>query len=180
MAEDNLNMVGEQPQKEKKRMKRGWKIALVSLCSLLGLVIVVAVVALWLVLTPARLTSIVNKLSDKFILCESNFDDVDLTLFKTFPYVGLEVQGVSLVNPMEGAVSDTLARIGSVGVGINLREYLKNKNIEVTKLVVDDVAANLYTNKEGKSNYDVFPSSDEDTTASEPFEMPELVSLKSI
>lgn len=180
MAEDNLNMAGEQPQKEKKRMKKGWKIALVSLCSVLGLVIVVAVVALWLVLTPARLTSIVNKLSDKFILCESNFDDVDLTLFKTFPYVGLEVQGVSLVNPMEGAVSDTLARIGSVGVGINLREYLKNKNIEVTKLVVDDVAANLYTNKEGKSNYDIFPSSDEDTTASEPFEMPELVSLKSI
>lgn len=180
MAEDNLNMAGEQPQKEKKRMKKGWKIALVSLCSVLGLVIVVAVVALWLVLTPARLTSIVNKLSDKFILCESKFDDVDLTLFKTFPYVGLEVQGVSLVNPMEGAGSDTLARIGSVGVGINLREYLKNKNIEVTKLVVDDVVANLYTNKEGKSNYDIFPSSDEDTTASEPFEMPELVSLKSI
>lgn len=180
MAEDNLNMAGEQPQKEKKGMKKGWKIALVSLCSVLGLVIVVAVVALWLVLTPARLTSIVNKLSDKFILCESKFDDVDLTLFKTFPYVGLEVQGVSLVNPMEGAGSDTLARIGSVGVGINLREYLKNKNIEVTKLVVDDVAANLYTNKEGKSNYDIFPSSDEDTTASEPSEMPELVSLKSI
>lgn len=162
-------------------MAKGWKIALISLGSLLGLVVIVAVIALWLILTPARLTSIVNKLSDKFILCESNFDDVDLTLFKTFPYVGLNVEGVTLVNPMEGAVSDTVARIGSLGVGINLREYLKNKNIVVTKLVLDGVSANLYTDTAGHSNYDIFPSSDtQDTTSSEPFQMPELVSLKSI
>ena len=180
MAEEKIGGVDVDVEPQKRKMRRGWKIALVSLGSLMGLVVVVVGIALWLVLTPSRLTSIVNKLSDKFILCESNFDDVDLTLIKTFPYVGLEVEGVSLVNPMEGAESDTLARIGSVGVGINLREYLKNKNIEVTKLVIDGVAANLYTNKEGKSNYDIFASSEEDTTASEPFEMPELVSLKSI
>ncbi len=163
----------------KRKMKKGWKITIISLCSLLGLIVLTAVVALWLVLTPARLTSIVNKLSDKFILCESSFNDVDLTLFKTFPYVGLDVKGVTLKNEMKGAQSDTLASIESVCVGINLREYLKHKNIEVTKLVIDDVSANIYTNKEGRSNYDIFPSSD-DTTASEPFEFPELVSLQSI
>lgn len=172
--------VKKENESGKRKMKRGWKIAIVSLCSLLGLAVVVVAVALWLLLTPARLTSIVNKLSDKFILCESHFEDVDLTLFKTFPYVGLEVEGVTLINPMESAVSDTLARIGSVGVGINLREYLKNKNIEVRKLVIDGVSANIYTNKDGKSNYDIFPSSETDTTPSEPFEMPELVSLQSI
>ena len=160
-------------------MKKGWKITLISLGSLLGLVVVTAAVALWLVLTPARLTSIVNKLSDRFILCESKFEDVDLTLFKTFPYVGLNVEGVTLVNSMEGAGNDTLARIGQLSVGFNLREYLKNDNIEVTKLVLDDVDANLYTNRDGESNYDIFPSS-EDTTESEPFQMPELVSLQSI
>ena len=128
MAEELNNTIGEETKKEKRKMKEGCKITLISLCSLLGLVVVVAVVALWLVLTPARLTSIVNKLSDKFILCESNFEDVDLTLFKTFPYVGLNVEGVTLINPMDGASNDTLANISSVGVGINLREYLKNKN----------------------------------------------------
>ncbi len=181
MAEELNNTIGEETKKEKRKMEKGWKITLISLCSLLGLVVVVAVVALWLVLTPARLTSIVNKLSDKFILCESNFEDVDLTLFKTFPYVGLNVEGVTLINPMDGASNDTLANISSVGVGINLREYLKNKNIEVTKLVLDGVDANLYTNEEGKTNFDIFPSSDDlDTTPSKPFEMPELVSLKCV
>lgn len=165
--------------KEKRKMKKGWKITLISLGSLLGLVVVAICVVMWLVLTPSRLTSIVNKLSDKFILCENHFNDVDFTLFKTFPYVGLDVEGVTLINPMEGSPNDTLANIGNVSVGINLREYLKNKNIEVTKLVVDNVSATLYTNVDGQSNYDIFPSSD-DTTSSKPFEMPELMSLQSI
>lgn len=163
----------------KRKMKKGWKIALISIFSLLGLIIVTVAVALWLVLTPARLTSVVNKLSDKFITCENHFDNVDLTFFKTFPYVGLEVEGFVLINPTEGAPSDTVAYVRQLGVGLNVREFLKNNNIEVKKLVLDDVEANLYTTENGTANYDVFPSSeDEDTSSS--FEMPELVSLKSI
>ena len=180
---EDQNQVGAEVLKSntepKKKMKKGWKIALISLGSLLGLVIVAVVVALWLVLTPARLTSIVNKLSDKFILCESHFENVDLTVIKTFPYVGLKVEGVSIVNPMDGAPNDTVAKVEELCVGINIREYLKHKNIEVTKLVLGNTAASLFTNADGKSNYDIFPSS-EDTTASEPFKMPDLVSLKSI
>ncbi len=174
-----MNSEPSKEKKEKQKMKKGWKITLISLASLFGVLIVALGIVVWLVLTPSRLTSIVNKLSGKFILCENHFDRVDLTLFKTFPYVGLDVEGVTLINPMEGSKNDTLANIGSVGVGINIREYLKNKNIEVTKLVLDNVSAHLYANNEGLSNYDIFPSSD-DTTQSEPFEMPELVSLKSI
>ena len=41
-------------------MKKGWKIALITLGSLVGLVVVVVAVALWLVFTPAQLTKIVN------------------------------------------------------------------------------------------------------------------------
>lgn len=179
MDMDNNN---DKPIEEKKKrtMQRGLKITLISLGSLLGLVVVVVAVALWLILTPSRLTGIVNKLSDKFILCESHFGDVDLTIFKTFPYVGLNVEDVFLVNPTPGAPNDTVARIGQLSVGFNVREYLKNKNIEVTKLVLDDVSATLFADSIGNTNYDIFPSSDDDTTTSEPFEMPELVSLQSI
>lgn len=162
-------------------MTKGWKISLISIGSLLGLVIVVIAVALWLVLTPARLTSIVNRLSDKFITCENHFEDVDLTVFKTFPYIGLNVEGVTLINHLDGSENDTVARINQLSVGINLREYLKNNNIEVTKLVVEDVKANLYTDKVGNCNFDIFKGSDEaDTTSNEPFEMPEFVSLQSV
>ena len=85
--------------KRKRSMKKGWKITWISLGSLFGLLLVAVVLVMWLVLTPARLTSIVNKLSDKYILCDSHFDNVDLTLIKTFPYVGLVVEGVQIINP---------------------------------------------------------------------------------
>lgn len=181
MTETNNQNSVEQAPNERRKMKRGWKITLISLASLLGLLLVVVVVVMWLVLTPARLTAVVNKLADKYVLCESHFDNVDLTLVKTFPYVGLDIEGVRIVNPMEGAPSDTVARVEHLAVGINLREYLMHSNIEVTKLHLDNTQATLFTNAEGQSNFDIFPSSDEvATTPSEPFEMPELVSLKSI
>ena len=137
-------------------MKKRWKVLLVTVGSTLGLVAIVTTVALWLLLTPTRLTSIVNKLSDKYILCESHFESVDLTLIKTFPYIGLKVDDVTLIYSMYGAKSDTVTSIGSVCVGFNLREYLRNGNIEVTKLVVENVDANLYTDSSGCSNYDVW------------------------
>lgn len=160
-------------------MKKGWKVFWITLASLTGLVITTIVIVMWLVLTPARLTSIVNKLSDKFILCESHFGNVDLTLFKTFPFVGLEVDDVLLVNHIEGTPNDTVAKIGSVSVGFNIKEFLKNDNIVVKKLVVDDVDATLFTDSCGNSNFDIFAAGDT-LEESEPFEMPELVSLESI
>lgn len=165
--------------KRKPKMRKGWKVALISLGTFLALVIVAVVVALWLLLTPARITSIVNKLSDKFITCENHFGNVDFTLLKTFPYVGLELEDVVLINPIKGAPNDTVAHINQLAVGFNLREFLKNNNIEVKKLVLDDVSANLYTSAEGISNYDVFPSSEDDDTNGS-FQIPELVSLSSV
>ena len=76
-------------------MKKGWKIALISLGSLLGLVVVVVAVAMYLVFTPSRLTKIVNRLASDYIACETHFDRVDLTLLSTFPDAGLKVENVA-------------------------------------------------------------------------------------
>lgn len=179
-AEEKQQINNVAPVKEKRKMKRGWKITWISLGSLIGVLVVSVLIVMWLVLTPARLTSIVNKLSNKYLLCETQFDNVDLTIIKTFPFVGLKVEGVSVVNPLKGAPSDTVAHIQELCVGINLREYLKNKNIVVTKLCLDNTTANLYTNCEGASNFDIFPASESTDTSSEPFQLPDLVSLQSI
>ena len=149
-------------------MKKGWKIALISLGSLLGLVLVVVTVALWLVFTPARLTSIVNRLAGNYVTCETHFDRVNLTLFKTFPDVGLDISDVYVVNPIEGAASDTVATIGNLTVGVDLKRYLKEKEVIVHQLLLDDVLATLYIDSAGNSNFDILPHSDneEDTTES--------------
>lgn len=158
-------------------MNKPLKISLISLGSLLGLVVVVLAVACWLVFTPSKLTKIVNSLSEKYILCDSDFQSVDLTLFKTFPYVGLDVQNAVLVNPVDNA-PDTLTRIDNLIVAFNLRDFLKQGAINVRQVKLDGVVANLYVAPDGGSNFDIFPLSE--TTDTSATTLPETISIEQI
>lgn len=146
------------PEDDKPGKRRGLRITLITLCSLVGLAVVVFCVACWMIFTPSRLTSIVNRLSGRVLTCESHFEKVDLTLFKTFPNVGLDVHNVQLINPMGGAVSDTLASIGDVTVGLNLRAFLKERNIIVKQVRVCNVDVNVYIDSLGNNNFSIFRS----------------------
>lgn len=159
-------------------MKKGWKIALISLGSLLGLVIVTVAVALWLVFTPSQLTKIVNNLAGRYVQCETRFGRVNLTLFKTFPDAGLTVDDVYVVNPMTGAPSDTVARIGNLTVGVDVKRYLKEKEVIVHQVLLDDVNANLYIDSAGHSNFDIFPHGDDDNDDdNKPFSLDSLPNI---
>lgn len=160
------------------KIKKGWKITWIALGSLLGLVVVVLAVALWLVFTPSKLTKIVNSLADNYITCEAKFGNVDLTFLSTFPDAGLKIEDVVIVNPMEGAANDTLAKIGSLTVGIDVMAFLKENKVIVHQVKLDDARANLYRNGRGESNFDIFPPSEKEDTTSTAF--PELIDLKKI
>lgn len=161
-------------------MKKGWKIALISVGSLLGLVIVVVAVAMWLVFTPSQLTKIVNRVAAGYVKAETHFDRVDLTLFKTFPDAGLEIENVYIVNPMEGAPSDTVARIGSLTLGVDVKAFLVDNKVIVHQVLLDDVDADLYINKEGDSNYDIFPASEDTSSSTFSLDSLPLIDLRKI
>ena len=160
-------------------MKRGWKIAIISLGSLLGVVVLVAAVAMWLVFTPSQLTKIVNRLADNYVTCETHFGRVNLTLFKTFPDAGLTIDNVYVVNPMEGsaAVSDTVACIGSLTVGVDVKKYLKEKEVVVHQVLLDGVNASLYIDSCGNGNFDIFPHSEDEDTVKKPFILDSLPNI---
>ncbi|MDY5969562.1 MAG: AsmA-like C-terminal region-containing protein [Bacteroidales bacterium] len=167
MAEDTTIA----PKEPRKKIKKGWKIALLSVGSLVTLMAIAVCVACWLVFTPARLTGIVNKLSSKFLVCESHFERVDLTLFKTFPNVGLEIKQVQLIYPKVGAPDDTLASIDNLTVGLNLKAFLKSRDILVQQMNIEDVDANLFIDSTGGNNFSIFKSDttqQEDTMSSKP------------
>ena len=160
-------------------MKKGWKITLIVLGSLVGLallLLLLAYIALRIALTPANLTKIVNGVAEDYVHCESHFERVELSLFKTFPNVGLEVKNVCLINPytMPDSIplaaraeqNDTLAHIGNLTIGIDAMAYLKEKQMIVHQLRLDDVLANLYTAPDGWSNLDVFETTDDEDTSS--------------
>lgn len=148
-------------------MKKSLKITLISLCSLLGLVILTVIIACWLVLTPARLTSIVRSQAPNFISCDFNIERADLTIFKTFPNIGIKIDEVVLVNPMEGSPSDTLAFIDECVVSVNIKKLLFENQVIINECRLNGGYANIFTNTQGMSNLDIFPPSTETEEAAD-------------
>lgn len=149
-------------------MKKWLKITLISLGSLLGLVVLTVAIALWVVFSPSQLTKIANNLASKYVTCETHIGNVRLTLFKTFPDAGLTIDQLTVINPMEGAPSEQVAYIDNLTVGVDVKKYLKEKEVVVHQVLLDKVNASLYIDSTGRSNFDIFPHSDKekDTTES--------------
>ena len=148
-------------------MKKTFKIVAWTITSLVVVVSLVAAIAIWLVFTPAKLTPIVRQQLPKFVTCETTLDQVDLTFFSTFPHFGLHVTNVCLKNPVAGAPSDTLAYIGDLTATIDLMAFLKHNDVILNQFYLENGIANVYTNAQGKTNYDIMvPSEVEDTTTS--------------
>lgn len=148
-------------------MKKTLKITLISLGSILGLVLLTVIVACWLVLTPARLTSIVRNQVPNFINCDFAIERADLTVFKTFPNIGVKIDEVLLLNPMDGSSSDTLAFIDECVVSIDIKKLLFENHVVINECRLNGGYINLFTNAQGASNLDIFPPSTEAETEPE-------------
>ena len=142
-------------------MKKAYKVTWISLASVLGVIIVVVLLALYLVLTPKRLTSLVNKYGADYVTCDFNVEKVDLTLFKTFPDVGLEINDLLLMNPTKGWTSDTLAYIDQCIVSVNLRKLLFGDEIIVNTCMLNGGFVNAFFDTEGNTNLDILPPDEE-------------------
>ena len=144
-------------------MNKTLKIALISLGSFLGLVLLTIAIVCWFVVTPARLTSIVKTQAPNFINCDFNIEKADLTVFKTFPKVGLEINDVVLVNPMVGSPSDTLAYIDECVISVDVKKFLDESHILIDECRLCGGYVNLFIDDQGNSNLDIFPPSEPDT-----------------
>ena len=148
-------------------MKKAYKVTWISLASVVGVVLIVLLIAMYLILSPKRLTGLVNRYADDFITCDYNFGKVDLTLFKTFPNVGLEINDVVLINPTNGWTTDTLAAIDQLVASVNLRKILFDDEIIVNSCLLDGGLVNVFFDTEGNSNLDIFPPSEAEPNEAE-------------
>lgn len=145
-------------------MKRWIKIASITLGSLLALIIAIVSLTCYLIFTPARLTSIVNKVASQYLTCDMQVGKIDLTLFSSFPNASLLLRDVALVNPCKGEVSDTVAAIQHCEAVLDIKDLLEENTITLRRLHLNGGTANLLVKEDGSSNFMVFAM---DTTAVE-------------
>lgn len=139
-------------------MKKCLKIAGITLGSLVGLLLVVLCVVCWLVLTPARLTPILSGQMEKFITAPTSLGQVDVSLFSSFPNLELQVDNFVITNPMAGAPSDTVVSVGRLSGAIDVKAYLKEKEIILHDLTLSSGDINIFTDASGNTNYAIFPA----------------------
>ena len=142
-------------------MKRVLIITGWSLLGLFGAIIIALSIACYLIFTPARLTAIAHQVADQYVTCEYELDEVELTYFSTFPYFGVSVKDACLINPMEGAQSDTLVAVPELLVSLKLIDAIHG-NICIKRFHLRDATANIYIAADGTTNFDVFKSGDDD------------------
>lgn len=142
-------------------MKRVLIITGWSLLGLFGAIIIALSIACYLIFTPARLTAIAHQVADQYVTCEYELDEVELTYFSTFPYFGVSVKDACLINPMEGAQSDTLVAVPELLVSLKLIDAIHG-NICIKRFHLRDATANIYIAADGTTNFDVFKSEDDE------------------
>lgn len=140
-------------------MKRALKIIGITLGSIVGVVLIAVGILCYVVFTPKRLTPIVNQVADSLLTCPHELEEVNLTFFRTFPDFGLSVKGLYIINPVEGAQSDTLLAAPEVVVSVQPFKAIKG-DIYVNQCYIKNAEANIYIAEDGTTNFDIFNASD--------------------
>ena len=151
-------------------MKKALKIIGWTLFGLVMTVIIVACIAMYVIFTPERLTPIARQAADKFVACQYEIGEVDLTFFSTFPRFGLRADGLLLINPKSGAQNDTVVEAKHLIATVDVMEFLKNKNLHVHEAILEDAGVHFFIAEDGTTNLTgAFVTSpdttEEDTTA---------------
>lgn len=84
------------------------------------------------------------------------FEDVDLSLFKSFPQANVTVDKLSIINKAPFA-GDTLLYLGQVNMKMSVKELWKDKSegMNVESIATKDGLVNIVFNKDGIGNFDI-------------------------
>jgi hypothetical protein len=155
--------------KAKKIIGKFFKILLFTVLSLIFLVLVVAGIAFQ---SENTITGMALEEVEQMFDAPVKVENIELLLFRNFPYATVELSGVSLGTTKKDSAhfeSDTLLNLRKLYVSIKTKPLLSNK-IEIHKIEIEGFAFNYFVDSAGKGNIDFLTATDttavveEDTT----------------
>ena len=123
------------------RWRKALRITWISLVGLLLLISATVAVAINFVLTPKKITPLVEKIANEQLHADVHLGSVELTFFSTYPRVQLEVLNGSLVSKaIKDSCfdkTDSLISFARCRVNVNIGKYLQKKRIVVRELLIE-------------------------------------------
>lgn len=144
-----------------------------------GIVLLVLIIALAAApfLFKDKIKGMVAKAINEQVDATVAFEDVSLSLFRSFPQADVTIERLSVINkaPFEG---DTLVYIGEVHLTMSVKELFKGEDeggMSIQSLTTKDGVVNILFNKDGIGNFDIALKDDDEKPAdaeeSKPFEL---------
>ncbi len=113
-----------------------------------------------------NIETIVRRTATEQVKADVNFSKIGLSLIKNFPNASLTIKDLEIVNraPFN---QDTLVSAKEIIGQISFLQLFKglDKGISIDKFYINTAKVNILTNKDGKSNYDIFETAETETPA---------------
>lgn len=162
----------EQTQKPKKKApwwKKSLKILGWTIGGFVGLLIILMCLAAW-ILTPERLTPLVEKYGSQYLNADLKVKRVELTVWSSFPKIKLDVTDLTIISRTLDSQPDSvknalgenyknLLSLSSASGSINPWSLFSG-TIVLGDIDADGVNLNLVSYNETINNYDIFPPSE--------------------
>lgn len=136
-------------------MKKFRKIFFITFLSLFSILVITISIVWWLVFTPERFTPIVRKQAEKYITCQIEIGEVELTLFSTYPNFGIKVKQFALINPVTDTPCDTLVKVEELIAVVDAVAWLKEKELILVGLELTGGSIYVFSDSLGNTNYDI-------------------------
>lgn len=121
-------------------MKKGLKILLITLLSLVGVVALALGTVCTIVFSPKILVPVVEKNLNKMEAFSFGLDNADLVFFKTFPRFSIHIEGFEV---MTKPAQDTIACVDDLYASIDIMAFLKREEVIVERFSLKGGFANL-------------------------------------
>jgi len=116
-----------------------------------------------------KILNAVKKEINRNLTAVVEFKDLNISLFKNFPKVSLQLEDLS-VTGTGSFQGDTLLAAPELGVTVNLMSFFKGADMQVNSISVNKPRIQLLVDPKGQANWDITkptePAADSDTSAS--------------
>ncbi len=116
----------------------------------------------------------VKKAINENVNANVEFSDLNISLFKSFPKVQAEIEGLT-VTGKDLFANDTLVSIGSVATDLSISDLFKDEGLKISSLSVDNANIFLLCTKDGLVNWDI--ALPDETQKTEPTDQGDAMSI---
>jgi hypothetical protein len=146
-----------------------------------GIVLLVIIIALAAApfLFKDKIKSMVVRAINEQVDATVAFDDVSLSLFKSFPQASVTIDKLSVINKAPFA-GDTLVYMGEINLNMSVKELFKKDGeaMNLESISTKDGRVNILFNKDGVGNFDIALKKDTPTPNAQPASKPFALNIQ--